>query len=285
MRILNVADFNWITGAERRHGEPVPVRHLPQAVASRQRAPIIWSWSFPTARWPAGARSAAAREASTGGSFRWSTNFAPDLILLHFADQINNAFARGGAPALARRRDRRHQHRPDRYARRTRGGWRCARGVADALFVTTAEPALGRYAGRGAFAAFCPTRSTPPSRPDACSRPAPAFDLLFPANDDGPARSGRAFVAPSAAVRRLARRFPSLPCSRPGVGASPRARGVRYFDAPWERAHRLVPLAPGQPPALRLRPHGPHVRLGPRRAAGPPGRVRPVLRRGRGDLL
>jgi hypothetical protein len=104
-------------------------------------------------------------------------------------------------------------------------------GFVDALFVTTAEPSLGRYAGPGSFAAFMPNPVDPSVETGrAFENPAPEHDLLFPATDAGPREVGDERLAPAEAVARLKGSLSGLRLLTPGV-ASPRLRGAAYLDA------------------------------------------------------
>ena len=87
MRILNVADFNWITGAERDTVNLSLFDICRKLTHSRQRALAIWSWSFSDR---AVARQRARRRSSTANRrfLQMVDELKPDLILLHFADKI-----------------------------------------------------------------------------------------------------------------------------------------------------------------------------------------------------
>jgi len=234
MRILNVADFNWMTGAER-------------DTASLSLFDICRKLSFAATR--AGhlvvefSDRAVARHAAPlrlrglGGA--WANRrflqcvdeLKPDLILLHFADRIGNA-------ALAEARRLSPGVRivdinidPIDTAKNQR---RLAlrKGSVDALFVTTADPALAFFVDPGAFAAYLPNpvdRSVETGRVFEIERP--AFDLLFPVSDDEPRELGGGLATPSDAVAELRRLIPALDLSTPGLGGQPQARGQAYFAA------------------------------------------------------
>ena len=154
----------------------------------------------------------------------------PDLILLHFADRIGNAAlieARKLSPGalivdinidpIDTEKNRR------RLALR--------KGVADALFVTTAEPALAEFVGPGAFAAFLPNpvdRAVETGR--TFENAMPDYHLLFPASDAGPREIGPERLAPAEAVARLKAAVPGLRALTPGVDGQPKARGIGYFE-------------------------------------------------------
>ncbi len=155
----------------------------------------------------------------------------PDLILLHFADRIGNAAlaeAKRLSPGVLIADINIDPIDSDKNRRRLA----LRRGVADALFVTTAEPALARHVGLGAFAAFLPNpvdRSIETGQAFELERP--TFDLLFPATDAGVREIGEARLTPAEAVGRLRAGIVDLRLSAPGVGGEPAARGRRYFDA------------------------------------------------------
>jgi hypothetical protein len=106
------------------------------------------------------------------------------------------------------------------------------KGVADVLFVTTAEPSLAAHVGPGAFAAFLPNPVDPSMETGrAFEIAAPPFDLLFPATDAGPREIGQARLAPIDAVAQIRAAIPAIRLSTPGVDGQPVARGIAYFDA------------------------------------------------------
>jgi hypothetical protein len=234
MRILNVADFNWMTGAER-HTARLSLFDIARkfSLAATRANHLVVEFSD-----RAVARSGAPlRLRGLGGA--WANRrflqcvdeLKPELILLHFADRIRNdslAEARRLAPGVLIADI--NIDPIDTPKTQMRLGLRT--GFADALFVTTAEPALGRYAGRGAFAAFLPNPVDPSVETGrAFETPTPAFDLLFPAHDDRPREIGGENLPPSAAVARLRGGVPGLRLSCPGVGNQPEAAGYDYFRA------------------------------------------------------
>ena len=234
MRILNVADFNWMTGAER-DGASLSLFDICRKVslaATRANHLVVEFADRAVAR-----QGAPLRLKGLGGG--WANRrflqtvdeLKPDLILLHFADAITNA-----SLVEARRLD------PgvviadinidpiDTAKNQRRLGLR--KGVADALFVTTAEPGLAIYAGARAFAAYLPNpvdRSVETGRAFEIERP--PFDLLFPAGDDGPREIGGGLMTPGAAATRLRAAVPVLRLSTPGVAGQAPARGYGYFQA------------------------------------------------------
>lgn len=155
----------------------------------------------------------------------------PDLILLHFADRISNAAlieARELVPGVMIADINIDPIDSEKNQRRLA----MRKGVADALFVTTAEPALGVHAAPGAFAAYLPNPVDPSIETGhAFQNTAPAFDLLFSASDSGPREVGAGRLAPSEAAARLKRAVPGLRLSTPGVDGQPQARGQGYFAA------------------------------------------------------
>jgi hypothetical protein len=155
----------------------------------------------------------------------------PNLILLHFADQVSNPALREArilAPGVVIADvnidpvdSAKNQRRLD-----------LRRGIADALFVTTAEPALGVHAGSGAFAAYLPNPVDPAIETGrGFETEAPTFDVLLPASEEAPREIGAERLSPSEAIARLSAAVPGLRVSTPGIGGQPPARGWRYFEA------------------------------------------------------
>jgi len=155
----------------------------------------------------------------------------PDLILLHFADRIGNgalAEARALSPGVRIADINIDPIDTDKNRRRLT----LRKGAADALFVTTAEPALGTNAGPGAFAAFLPNPVDPAIETGrAFEIESLPCDLLFPATDEGAREIGAVRLTPAEAVARLKGAVPGLRMSTPGVGSQAKARGWRYFEA------------------------------------------------------
>ena len=265
MRILNVADFNWMTGAER-HSARLSLFDICRKfslAATRANHLVVEFSDRAVARSRAPLRLRGLGEGWANRRFLQCVDeLRPDLILLHFADRISNQTlteARNLAPGILIADV--NIDPIDTPKNQTRLGFRT--GFVDALFVTTAEPDLGRYAGRGAFAAFLPNpvdSSVETGR--AFETAAPAFDLLFPAHDDRPREVGAQHLSPSQAVARLCADLPGLKLSCPGVGRSARGWRIRLLPRPDVGADGLVAVPPRQPAPLRLRSHGPHVRLG-----------------------
>ncbi|MGH7022598.1 MAG: glycosyltransferase family protein [Caulobacteraceae bacterium] len=227
MRILNVADFNWMTGAERRTANLSLFDICRKfSLAANRAGHLVTEFSD-----RAVARAGPLRPGPERRFLQVVDELRPELILLHFADRIGN-----GALAEARRLS------PgvvvadinidpiDTEKNRRRLALR--KGAADALFVTTAEPALGEYAGAGAFAAYLPNPVDPAIETGrGFENEAPAFDLLLPATDEGPREVGGERLSPAEAARRLRMALPALRLNAPGVGGQPKARGYGYFQA------------------------------------------------------
>ncbi len=234
MRILNVADFNWMTGAER-HTARLSLFDICRKfsfAATRAGHLVVEFSDRAVARMAAPLRLRGLGGAGANRRFLQCVDeLKPDLIFLHFADRITNASlieARRLSPGVTiadinidpidtRKNQRRLTLR---------------RGAADALFVTTAEPALGRCVGGGAFAAFFPNpvdASVETGR--AFEIEAPVFDLLFPARGEARREIGTVFLTPTQVAARLRAAVPGLRLSTPGAGGQPEAGGHAYFLA------------------------------------------------------
>jgi hypothetical protein len=233
MRILNVGDFNWMTGRERHTAnvDLFPIRskltnaairagHFVAEYSDRAVARRASLWSGP------GAGLRAARR----GFLQMVDEVRPDLILLHFADHIDPttlAQARRLAPGVVMV-DINIDPLPDP---KTIQRLERLRGAVDALFVTTAGPSLKRFAGDRGFAAFMPNPVDPAvETARAFEVERPVFDLILPVGDDSPRQLGDARRPPSEIVEGLRRYLPMLHLATPGLG-SPRLRGLRYFQA------------------------------------------------------
>ena len=234
MKILNIGDFNWMTGAEshtanlslfdiRRKFSHAAIRagHLVVEYSDRAVA---------RAAAPLGLRGLGARAADRR-FLQVVDELKPDLILLHFADAISNealTTARALSPGVAIV----DVNIDPIWTAKNRKRLSARRGVADALFVTTAEPGLAEHVGEGAFAAFLPNPVDPAIETGrAFETEAPPFDLLFAASDDEPREVGPRRLAPSLATALLASEAPGLRLLAPGVGNEPQARGDAYFRA------------------------------------------------------
>ena len=233
MRILNVGDFNWMTGRERdtanvdlfairqklgraavRAGHMV-VEFSDRAV-SRTRAPLHIR--------PLGVRACNAL------FLRLVDEVRPDLILLHFADDIANATldeARRLSPGV-RIADINIDPLP---SPRTRTRLLHRRDNVDALFVTTAGEGLRAFAGHRSFAAFMPNPvDVAVETGRAFDTTQPRHDLIFPAGDDSPRQLGAETLRPSELLARLRRELPQMRVASPGLD-QPRLRGRGYFEA------------------------------------------------------
>ncbi|HWF00157.1 MAG TPA: glycosyltransferase [Caulobacteraceae bacterium] len=233
MKILNVGDFNWMTGAEAHTANLslFDIRRKFSHAAIRAGDLVVEFSDRAVARTtaPLGLR-ALGRRVADRRFLQAVDELKPDLVLLHFADEISNEAltgARGLSPGLtivdinidpvwtAKNQQR--------LALRT--------GVADALFVTTADPALGRYAGPGAFAAYLPNPVDPAVETLRVFETDAAVDLILPASDETPREVGSRRLSPALAAARLKAETPGLKLLAPGVGDEPAARGWAYFEA------------------------------------------------------
>jgi hypothetical protein len=234
MRVLNVADFNWMTGAERSSARLslFDICRKFTHAATRADDLVVEFSDRAVARMaaPLGLRGLGATWANRR-FLQVVDELKPDLILLHFADRIRNASlleARRLSPGVVIADINIDPIDTEKNRRRLA----LRRGVADALFVTTAEPTLAAYVARGAFVAFLPNpvdRAIETGRAFEVERP--AFDLIFPATDEGLREIGGARMTPSAAAAALRARVPALRLSTPGVGAEAATRGYAYISA------------------------------------------------------
>jgi hypothetical protein len=233
MRILNVADFNWMTGAEKDTARLslFDICRKFSLAAIRADHLVVEFSDRAVAR---GAGPLRLKGLGRGWANRRFLQVVdelkPDLILLHFADLITNdalAQARRLAPGVIIADINIDPIWTAKNQRRL--GLR--KGVADALFVTTAEPGLGAYAGRGAFAAFLPNPVDPAIETGRAFEADTAVDLLFPCGDDEAREIGAELVSPALAAERLRAATPGLRLSTPGLGGQLQARGAGYFAA------------------------------------------------------
>jgi hypothetical protein len=233
MRILNVGDFNWMTGRETdtANVDLFPIRsklthaalragHFVAEYSDRAvaRRAATWPWR--------GASPKAARR----GFLQMVDEVRPDLILLHFADHIDAATlneARRLAPGVSLV-DINIDPLPDP---KTIARLEQRKGVVDAIFVTTAGPSLKRFASDRGFVAFMPNPIDPAVETGrAFETLRPSVDLILPVGDDSPRQFSDQRRPPSQIVDDLRRRLPLLRLATPGLG-SPRLRGLRYFEA------------------------------------------------------
>ena len=223
-----MADFNWMTGAERNTASLslFDVCRKLSLAATRDDHLVVEFSDRAVAR--------------IGGPLRpdWAgrrflqvvDELKPELILLHFADRIDNTAlteARALSPGVVIVDVNIDPIDTAKNQRRLA----LRKGVADALFVTTAEPALGAHVEGRAFAAYLPNPVDPAIETGrGFENEDPAFDLLFTASDAGPREVGDERLAPADALARLRARVPDLRLTTPGVG-EPQARGYGYFQA------------------------------------------------------
>lgn len=234
MNILNVGDFNWMTGAEAHTANLslFDIRRKFSHAAIRAGHLVVEFSDRAVARTapPAGLRWLGRRTADRR-FLQTVDELKPDLILLHFADAISNPAlleARRLTPGVAIADINIDPIWTPKNQRRLA----LRRGVADALFVTTADPALGLFAGEGAFAAFLPNPVDPAvERGRAFEAEAQSFDLILPASDEAPREVGSERMAPALACARLKADAPGLRLLAPGVGDEPGARGWAYLQA------------------------------------------------------
>ena len=233
MRILNVGDFNWMTGRERdtANVDLFAIRQKLGRAAVRAGHMVVEFSDRAVSRTHAPFRIRRLGVRACNVLFlRMVEEVRPDLILLHFADDIGNATleeARRLAPGV-RIADVNIDPLP---SPRTRARLLMRRDAVDAMLVTTAGEALREFAGRTSFVAFMPNPV------DAAVETGRAFeaatagaDLVFPAGDDSPRQIGARPFRPSELVADLRASLPDLRLSSPGVGG-PRLRGRAYFQA------------------------------------------------------
>jgi hypothetical protein len=244
MRILSVGDFNWMTGRERATAnvDLFAIREkLARAAVRAGHLSVEFSdRAVSRTRAPLGIKRFG-RAACNALFLRMVDEVRPELILLHFADEIDNAAldeARRLSPGAAIA-DINIDPLP---SPRTRARLLGRRGAVDATFVTTAGGALAEFAGRGSFVAFMPNPV------DAAVETGRAFaassadaDLIFPAGDDSPRQIGGRSVRPSELLGDLRAVLPDLRIASPGLG-EPRLRGRAYFEA-LERARLGLSLS------------------------------------------
>jgi hypothetical protein len=233
MRILNVADFNWMAGAERDTASLslFDIRRKFTHAATRANHLVVEFSDRAVARY-----AAPFRLKGLGGGWvnrrflQVVDELKPDLILLHFADLITNASlaqARRLAPGVVIADINIDPIWTEKNQKRL--GARA--GVADALFVTTAEPELARFSGPGAFAAFLPNPVDPAIETGAVFETDTPFDLIFPCGSDDAREIGVELVPPTIAIAQLKAAAPGLRVSTPGLAGQDEARGAAYFEA------------------------------------------------------
>ena len=234
MKLLNVGDFNWMTGAQSHTANLslFDIRRKFSHAATRAGWLVVEFSDRAVARAssPLGLRGLGARAADRR-FLQVVDEFRPDLILLHFADAISNAAlieARRLSPSVKVA----EINIDPIWTPKNRRRLAARKGVADALLATTAEPALAEHVAEGAFAAFLPNPVDPAIETGRTFEiDDPPFDLLFPASDDEPREVGPRLIAPSLATALIASEVPGLRLRAPGVGDEPPARGAAYFTA------------------------------------------------------
>jgi Glycosyl transferases group 1 len=234
MRLLNVGDFHWMTGAEQHTANLslFDIRRKFSHAAVRSNDLVVEFSDRAVARTaaPLGLRVLGARAADRR-FLQAVDELHPDLILLHFADDISNdalVEARRLSPGVLIA----DINIDPIWTPKNRRRLASRKGVADALFITTAEPALAEHVGPGAFAAFLPNPVDPAVETGrAFEIEATAFDLLFPATDEEPREVGSRPMEPALATALLKSEVPGLRLLAPGVGDEPPVRGAAYFEA------------------------------------------------------
>ena len=233
MRILNVGDFNWMTGRERdtANVDLFAIRQKLSRAAIRAGHMVVEFSDRAVARTasPLGFRRFG-RQAANRAFLNLVDEVRPDLILLNFADEVDVASlieARRLSPGVTIV-DVNIDPLPDPKTRT-----RLARlaGQVDAVFLTTAGEALAGLAGPGGFAAFMPNPvDAAVETGRAFETPEPSVDLVLPVGDDSPRQLGAERIAPSVAMARLKAAVPAVREMTPGL-ASPRLRGRGYIEA------------------------------------------------------
>lgn len=233
MRILNVADFNWMTGTERGSARLslFDICRKFSLAATRADHLVVEFSDRAVARYGAPLRLKGLGRGFANRRFLQAVDeLRPDLILLHFADHIANdslAEARRLAPGVVIA----DVNIDPIWTRKNETRLALRRGVADALFVTTAEPALGRFASPGAFAAYLPNPLDPAIETGRAFETEAAVDLIFPCGDEEPREIGGRPVMPSIAVLTLKGEVPGLRLSSPGINGEDEVRGAAYLEA------------------------------------------------------
>ena len=233
MRILNVGDFNWMTGRERdtANVDLFAIRSKLSAAAVRAGHHVVEFSDRAVARTATPWRSRkAGRGAANAAFLRLVDEVRPDLILLNFADDLDTASlveSRKLSPGV-KIVDINIDPLPDlkNAARLAR-----LRGAVDATFATTAGEALAGIAGLGAFAAYMPNPVDPAVETGcAFEVESPAFDLILPVGDDSLRQIGGDRLRPSQVVAAARQASPGLKVLSPGL-EGPRLRGAAYIDA------------------------------------------------------
>ena len=233
MRILNVGDFNWMTGRERTsaNADLFAIRQKLSRAAIRAGHMVVEFSDRAVSRTSAPLRlRGLGRAASNRAFLNLVDEVRPELILLNFADDLT-----GASLAQARRlssgvviADINIDPLPDP---KTRARLAVRRGQVDALFLTTAGEGLRGLAGPRGFAAFMPNPVDAAVETGRAFQAAEAAtDLILPAGDDSPRQVGDRRLRPSDAIAHLRLAAPGLRVSAPGL-EGPRLRGRAYFEA------------------------------------------------------
>ena len=233
MRILNVGDFNWMTGRERdtANVDLFAIRQKLGRAAVRAGHMVVEFSDRAVSRTHAPFRLRRLGVAACNALFlRMVDEVRPELILLHFADDILNATldeARRLSPGVTIV-DINIDPLP---SPRTQGRLLHRRDAVDAIFVTTAGEGLRAFAGRTGFVAFMPNPvDIAVETGRAFADPEPHHDLIFPAGDDSPRQIEGEGLRPSAILARLRPGLPDVSIASPGLG-QPRLRGRAYLEA------------------------------------------------------
>ena len=235
MRILNVGDFNWMTGRERdtANVDLFAIRSKLTNAAVRANHQVVEFSDRAVARTATPLRSRRlGRPAANRAFLRLVDEVRPDLIFLNFADDLDNASldeARRLAVGVTIV-DVNIDPLPDA---KNQARLLMRRSAVDALFVTTAGPALRPFSPTRGFAAHMPNPVDPAiesGRAFAVPHEETTSDLILPAGDDSARRIGNQAWRPSVAVSHLRVSLPRLRISAPGL-ETPRLRGAAYFDA------------------------------------------------------
>ena len=233
MRILNVGDFNWMTGRERdtANVDLFAIRQKLGRAAVRAGHMVVEFSDRAVSRTHAPFRLRPLGVRACNALFlRMVDEVRPELILLHFADDLGNETldaARRLSPGV-RIADINIDPLP---SPRTRARLFRRRDAVDATFVTTAGEALREFAGRRHFVAFMPNPvDAAVETGRAFDTPSPATDLIFPVGDDSTRQMAGRTVKPSELVADLRAALPGLRLASPGLG-QPRLRGRGYFEA------------------------------------------------------
>ena len=244
MRILNVGDFNWMTGRERdtANVDLFAIRQKLGRAAVRAGHLVVEFSDRAVSRTRAPFRLQRLGRAACNALFlRMVDEVRPELILLHFADEIANATldaARRLSPGV-QVVDVSIDPLP---SPRTRARLLARREAVDASFVTTAGEGLRAFAGPRSFVAFMPNPvDAAVETGHAYAEPSCACDLVFPVGDDDPRQLGPETLRPSQVLARLRREVPGLRIDSPGL-TEPRRRGRAYFEA-LERARMGLALS------------------------------------------